>query len=320
VDWDAAVAALKDAGTVAVACHLHPDGDALGSLFGATVGLRKLGKEAFPTWSDAGSNGASGYRFLPGSDSVVRPAQLPDCDVFLALDCGAPDRLGEVLPKAEAAPVLINVDHHPGNPNFGTHNIVVTTASSTAELVAGLLEDCGLVMDREVATCLYTGIVTDTGRFQYSNTTPDTLRLAADLLAFDVPAPEIAVEVFESTPFGFLKLAGRVLDRAELFAEERFVYSFVSLEDLESHGVRIEETDQLIDLIRSTRDADIAALFKQQPEGNWKVSLRSKAPAMVGWLARARGGGGHELAAGFTTDNIATTVAGMLDDLRKGPS
>ncbi|HJR44114.1 MAG TPA: bifunctional oligoribonuclease/PAP phosphatase NrnA [Actinomycetota bacterium] len=313
-DWDAAVQALKNASSVDVACHLNPDGDALGSLLGAALGLKQLGLSVRASWSSELVQLPDSYAFLPGADLLVLPAELGGSDAFLALDCGAGHRLGSIEKTAQASPCLINVDHHPGNDDFGRLNIVVTTASSTAEIVTRLLQDLGVTIDKQIATCLYVGVVTDTGRFQYSNSTPDTLRLAADLLSLGVDAPFIAQEVYESSPFGFLKLVGRVLDRAVLHDEQRFVYSWIRLADLEETGVAADETDGLIDLIRSTRAADVAAMFKEQRDGAWRVSLRSKGPS-VGELARARGGGGHELAAGFTTQDMATAAADLVQAL-----
>jgi phosphoesterase RecJ-like protein len=177
------------------------------------------------------------------------------------------------------------------------------------------LQDLHISFDRDIATCLYTGVVTDTGRFQYSNTTPDTLRLAADLLAYDVPATQIAQDVFESSPFGYLKVVGRVLERAELFEEERFVYSYVTTADLSDSGIKVEETDNLVDLVRATIAADVAALFKEQSDGTWRVSLRSKGPISVGAIARAHGGGGHELAAGATVAEVGAAVAAIRAEI-----
>ncbi len=314
-DWDGAVAALRDADDIAIACHVNPDGDALGSLFAASLGLRQLGKKTYPTWGAAPAAIPFSYQFLPGVDTVVQPGDLPDTDTFLAVDCGAADRLGDLEARARKSSTLINVDHHPGNDDFGTHNIVVTHVSSTAELVTRMLQDLNVEIDTDIATCLYTGLVTDTGRFQYANSSPDTLRLAADLLALGVPATEIATEVFESSPFGYLKLVGRVLDRAVLFEDVRFVYSWLTLADLAETGVAPDETDKLIDAVRSTRAADVAALFKEQSDGRYRVSLRSKGPS-VGAIARTRAGGGHELAAGFTADDVEQTVIELREELK----
>ena len=313
-DWDATVAALKSADEIVVACHVNPDGDALGSLLASSLGLQKLGKKTWATFGSSNVRLPFSYRFLPGGDSLISPVDVPAASVFLAVDCGAADRLGELEDIAKGAECLINVDHHPGNDDFGHLNVVVTSASSTAELVAYLLIDAGVELDREIATCLYTGVVTDTGRFQYSNSRPETLRVAADLLAYEVPHTDIATEVFESSPFGYLKLVGRMLERAALFEKEQFVFSWITQADLAFFEVDMEETEKLIDLLRATRDARVAAMFKEQADGKYRVSLRSRGPS-VGEIARSQGGGGHELAAGFTTTNVEKGVAIIRDAL-----
>lgn len=313
--WDDAVDALKNAAEVAIACHVNPDGDAVGSLLAASLGLQKLGKKTYASWGTNPLQPLASFGFLVGIDAIMQPDEVPETDTFLALDCGAGDRLGELEPLARKARTLINVDHHPGNDDFGTINIVVPTASSTAELVTGLLLDAGIELDRDIATCLYTGIVTDTGRFSYANSTPDTLRLAADLLAYGVSAPDIALEVFESAPFGYLKLVGHVLERAALVEDARLVHSWITQADLKETGVAPDETDRLVDMIRGTRAVDVAALFKQQPDGKWRVSLRSKGPGIADF-ARRHGGGGHELAAGFTADDRDAAVEELVEELK----
>ncbi|MFP5352258.1 MAG: DHH family phosphoesterase [Actinomycetota bacterium] len=315
-DWDVAVAALKEAPVVNLACHVNPDGDALGALLAMALGLKQLGKDVYPSWGAPKVDVPPSYAFLPGADLLVEPGDLPSERLFVALDCGAAHRLGSLEKRAKAAAVSVNIDHHPGNDAFATYNIVVTTVSSTAEIVTRVLQDLGVEIDEDIATCLYVGILTDTGRFQYSNSTPDTLRLAADLLSKGVQAPLIAQEVYESAPFGFLKLVGRVLDRAVLDEENRFVYSWFKRSDLEETEVAGDETDGLIDMVRSTRAADVAAMFKEQADGSWRVSLRSKGPS-VGELARSRGGGGHELAAGFTATDVDTTAKSLIAELSK---
>lgn len=309
-DWDAAVRALASAESIALATHVNPDGDALGSLLGAALSLGRSRAKVFPSLGH-GVEVPPAYGFMPGLDLLVAPDQMPPDATFLALDCGAGDRLGDLEAAARKAPLAINVDHHPGNDNFGDINIVVPDASSTAELVTWLLRDAQAPFDVDVATCLYIGIVTDTGRFSYTNTRPETLRLAADLLEYEVPATTISQEVFESSPFGYLKLVGRVLERAQLFEEEGFVYSWVESADLVDTGVGMDETEKLIDAVRSTRAADVAAIFKEMPDGRYRVSLRSKGGHSVGAIARTHGGGGHDLAAGFTADDMAPAVTAI---------
>jgi bifunctional oligoribonuclease and PAP phosphatase NrnA len=241
-DWDRIVEVLAASSKISLGAHVTPDGDALGALLGMSLGLRKLDKKTWATWGTSPVQIPYAYEFLPGSDALVDPSELPDdAELFVALDCGSLDRLGDAEDFARRASTLVNIDHHPGNTDFGHLNLVVTEASSTAELVTYLLLDLGVELDRDIATCLYTGVVTDTGRFQYTNSTPDTLRLAADLLGYGVPAPEIAREVFESSPFSYLKLVGRVLDRAQLEGEARFVYSWIDQMDLAEAGISMSE-------------------------------------------------------------------------------
>ena len=314
-DWRAGVRALSEAREISLACHVNPDGDALGSLLAASLGLSKLGKTTHPTWGSEPVIVPPSYRFLPGVDSIAQPQDVPESEVFVALDCGAANRLGVLEQRARNSKMVINIDHHAGNDCFGTLNLVSVSASSTAELVMRLLLDLEVELDRDIATCLYTGVVTDTGRFQYGNSNPATLRMAAELLALEVPAPSIALEVFESNAFTYMKLLGRVLERATLVADKRFVYSWITREDLETAGIGMDETDKLIDTLRSTRDADVAAMFKEQGDGTYRVSLRSKGPISVGAIARAHGGGGHELAAGYTAPDVATAVDQILKEL-----
>ena len=315
-DWDVAAGALREARTVALATHVNPDGDALGSLFGAGLALRAAGAQVACSFAHEPAEVPAAYGFLPGRELLVQPGELPEAELFMALDCGSGDRLGTLEERARRAAVSINVDHHPGNDSFATFNLVAPQASSTAELVTDLLTDAGFALDRDIATCLYTGIVTDTGAFQYASATPDTLRLAADLREYGVPHDTIAQEVFESSPFGYLKLVGHVLERAQLHERERFVYSWVTRRDLQETGVRMDETDKLIDLIRATRDADVAAIFKEQGDGRFRVSLRSKGRVSVGAIARANGGGGHDRAAGFTVPSVEEGVVALLAALR----
>lgn len=312
--FDRAADMLKSSKTITIACHVNPDGDALGSVLAAALGLKKMGKAVAATW-DGGPDVPPGYEFLPGLDLLVSADEAPGSDVFLALDCGAIGRLGSLETHVRDTERTINIDHHPGNDFFATENVVVTEASSTAELVAELLAVLEVELDRDIAVALYTGVYTDTGSFQYANTSKSALRLAADLLDHGVSPAEIAQEVHQTAPFAFLRVAARVLGRARLHKEERFVHSRLLRSDLRDSGVQVEETDKLIDLLRSTRDADVAAMFKEQGDGSFRVSLRSKGVS-VGAIARSQGGGGHDLAAGFTTEDVDEALRSILEQLR----
>jgi bifunctional oligoribonuclease and PAP phosphatase NrnA len=316
-DWEEVVKAVGRSTEVSVACHVNPDGDALGSLLGTTLALRKAGKRAHASWGTDPLEVPEGYAFLPGAASIIQPRDVPPAETFLALDCGAEDRLGELQDVARRSDMVINIDHHPGNDNFGTLNVVVPSVSSTAELIAALIADVGIEVDGDIATCLYTGVVTDTGRFSYANTSPDALRLAADLVGRGVSPTLVASELWESSSFDYLKLLGRMLERATLCDEAGFVYSWITLDDLAATRVPIDSTEGLIDTLRSTRSADVAVMLKQQAGGTYRVSLRSKGPRSVGAIARAHGGGGHELAAGFTADDVQAAVEDIRRELTK---
>jgi phosphoesterase RecJ-like protein len=162
------------------------------------------------------------------------------------------------------------------------------------------------------AACLYAGIVTDTGRFQYEATTPDTLRLAADLREVGFDHAALARALFEDNSLGFLKALGTALDRVALDEEAGLVWTYLTQEDLQRTGIPMGETDDLIDVIRTVREADAAAVIKQQRDGTWKVSLRSKGGHDVGSVAAVFGGGGHRLAAGYTSAETLEGTAGKL--------
>jgi phosphoesterase RecJ-like protein len=184
-----------------------------------------------------------------------------------------------------------------------------------------LLRRLDLPLDTEIATALYTGLVTDTGRFQYQATSPETHYLAAELLAAGVRQYEVAKAVFETNDIAYLRLVADALGRIAQVPEASLVWTRVDLADLAAHGVDMDETEGLIDLVRTDGSSDVAAVLKQQPEGGYKVSLRSKGATDVGQLATRLGGGGHKYAAGYSTDLDADkAVAALVAALNGAPS
>ncbi len=201
---------------------------------------------------------------------------------------------------AAGAGALVVLDHHASNPGFGTVDLIDGDAAATAEVVYRLLNVLGWEVDAVIAECLLTGLVTDTGRFQYSNTTPATLELAAALVDAGARPERISRHVYEESPYGFLLAAGRVLGRSVLEPDLKLVWSILTKEDLETCGIGMEDTDPLIDIIRVAQESDVAALIKELDGGRIKVSMRSRGRVDVGAIAVALGGGGHHNAAGFT--------------------
>lgn len=304
---DKAARAIDEASQIALACHVGPDGDALGSMLGLGLAASDHGKKVVASFGSP-HEVPSSLSFLPTS-LIVPPADFPDTpEVMVVLDAGSADRLGDLAPNGERAGTLIVLDHHATNEGFGDISIVDPKAAATGELVHDLLDVLGWELTPEIALCLHTALVTDTGRFQYSNTSPRTLRVAAELIAAGAKPDVIGRHVYEEAPFGYLKAAAVALTRAELDADLRVVSTIVTDEDLDEVGVTWSDTENLIDLLRMAVEADTAVLVKRHADGGVKVSMRSRGDTDVGGLAASFGGGGHRLAAGFTVDGDETEV------------
>jgi bifunctional oligoribonuclease and PAP phosphatase NrnA len=308
----AAAEIISGARSIAMACHIGPDGDALGSMLGLAVAARNRGVEVFPSFGEPFTV-PEAFRFLP-LDLLVKPSAVPtEPDVMVTFDAGSIDRLGVLAEPAGRARQLVVVDHHVSNTGFGTVNLIDPHAAATAEIVYLLMVEMGWDLDPVAATCLHVGMVTDTGRFQYSNTTPTTLEVASKLVAAGARPEVIGQHVYEEVPFGYLGVAGLVLQRAVLEPERRLVWSVLTAADMERHGIGLDDTDPLIDAIRVARESDVAMLLKDLGADRVKVSLRSRGRADVGAIAVALGGGGHHNAAGF---NFAGSVEAALAAVR----
>lgn len=299
-DLERAGRILADADELVMACHIGPDGDALGSMLAVAHAATVAGKRVLPSFGPPFEVVPS-YGFLP-IGLLVAPSQIPDRPkVMVTFDSGNIERLGELGRPAEQAECLIVVDHHgAGSGGFGHINLIDPAAAATAEIAFLLITAAGWKVDDQVATCLLTGLVTDTGRFQYSNTTPATLTLAAELVAAGARPEEIGQHIYEETPFGYLQVAGQVMERAQLDRNRGLVWSVLYQADLEAAGISLADSDPLIDLIRLPIEAGTALLLKEHGPETFKGSLRSRGKADVGRVAQALGGGGHRNAAGFT--------------------
>jgi phosphoesterase RecJ-like protein len=298
-DLDRAVAAIRDARTLALACHVGPDGDALGSMLAMHHLCRAQGRASIASWSEPFIV-APHYDYLPGLDIVTKPLDFPaEPDVMVTFDCGSIDRLGDLAPAARAARELIVLDHHRSNDRYGTINVVEPDAAATAVVVRELVRRLGWQLNRDAAICLYTGLVTDTGRFQYSNTTPEVFAMAEELSHFDLPIAQMTRQLFEESRFDYLQLVAACLGRSELDRDLRFVATWITEDDMRRYGVAIEETEGLIDLVRRAAEAEVSCVLKETPDGI-RVSLRAVSSADVGAVAQRFGGGGHRFAAGFT--------------------
>ena len=305
-----AVDAVRGAGQVALACHVNPDGDALGSMLALLHVLRAEGREvvaSFPTPFRV----APHYRDLPGLDLLTPPSEFPsEPEVMLTFDCGSLSRLGDLEPAAKGAHQLVVIDHHVSNHCYGSINLVEPAAAASGVVVQTLIDALELPLNRDAAVCLYAALICDTGRFQYETTTPAVFDLARRLTEFEVPVPELSRALFEEHRFSYLQLLGEALGNAELIREQRFVWTAVTQEMLVRHGVSIDEVEGLIDILRRAQEAEVTCVLKEEEDGSVRVSLRSLGGIDVRRVAEANGGGGHRFAAGFTSDlDVPTVVA-----------
>jgi phosphoesterase RecJ-like protein len=273
---------------------------------------RSQGKESVASWPEPFVV-APHYTYLPGLDSVTKPADFPDSPpVMVTFDCGSLDRLNELAEPAREAGELIVVDHHATNESYGSINLLDADAAASAVMVYRLAKRLGWALTRDVAICLYTGIVTDTGRFQYSNTSHEVLEMATELSRFDLPIADMSRQLFEEHRFAYLQLVAVALQRAELDTDRRFVATWITADDLECFGVEMDEAEGLIDIVRRTAEADVSCVLKESAEGT-KVSLRSVTDFDVTTIAMRFGGGGHRAAAGFTDPR---PIAEVLEAIR----
>jgi len=298
-----------------VVAHENPDGDALGSLLGMTLGLRALGKDAAMYLAgDAPLPGEYAFLDLEG---LVRelPSDMED-RVLLTVDCANERRIGESRAPVERAAAVIDVDHHHDNSRFGDVNMVVADASSTAEMVRDLLGELGVALTPEIAEALYVGVVTDTGRFQYSNTTPKALRLAAELVEAGADVHGIFRHVYETVQFAKLKLLARALERAQVLEGGRLVVTYLVKPDFGEVGAEEPYSEGIIDYLRSVEGSEMVALIREPPRDDGparRISLRSSHDEIdVSAIARERGGGGHRQAAGFSSDEPTADIIEFL--------
>jgi phosphoesterase RecJ-like protein len=319
--WAQAVEALRTTPDATLVCHVAPDGDALGSMLALARGLRSRGCDVTCTWGDEPWRPPASYEWLPDLDRAVPPAQVgTEPSVLVILDTASRDRLGVLGNLLDKAGTTVVIDHHAHNSGVGGVQLVDDRAAATAVITAELLRRLDLPLDPVTATLLYVGLVTDTGSFQHSVTTPAVHALAGRLLAAGVRPAEISQRLWGSRPFGFQRLLAGALSRVSLEPEavggHGLVWTWTSSADLATAGVNLDEAESVIDLVRTAREADVAVVLKQDDDGSYRVSTRSRGAVDVGVACASLGGGGHRMAAGFTSrDDVRTTMARLRDAL-----
>ncbi len=304
-DLQAIAAALREHDRFLVVTHENPDGDALGSLLAMTVALRQLGKDAL-MFLAGGAPLPREYEFMQ-LDGLLR--ELPDDigdRVLVAVDCAKADRIGADPAPIARAKLVLDIDHHHDNTRFGGFNLIVADASSTGEVLRDVFRELGVELTPEIAEPLYIALVTDTGRFQYTNTTPKTLRLAAELVEAGADAHGVFRQVYESVEFTRLKLRARAFERAQVLEGGRIVVTYLVRADFVELGAAEAYAEGIIDDLRAVEGSELAA-FIREPPGDARparrVSLRASIDELdVSAIARSFGGGGHPQAAGFSSE------------------
>lgn len=301
-----------------VVAHHNPDGDAVGSMLGLARALRAAGADVVLAHPDPEPVPSDLTFLLAGDESIARelPADLGE-RVLVAVDCASAERLWE-QPVHEGARLVVNVDHHQDNSRFGDLNLIEPSASSTAEMILGIVEQAGWPLTRDVAEPLYVGLVTDTGRFSYSNTGPRAHRVAATLIEAGADPAELSRRLYEDLPLDRLLLTGRALERARSLAGGRMLASVLTQEDFDAVGG--DDTEGIVEVMRAARGIQAAALVREAgPAGSYRVSLRASDPDVdVAAIAGEEGGGGHRAAAGFSTRRPPEDLLAWLES-RIGP-
>jgi phosphoesterase RecJ-like protein len=289
-----------------IGTHVNPEGDAMGSVLALGLVLKSLGKRAQILSQDPIPETLS---FLPGAEEILyqAPENVP-FDVAFALDCGSKARLGEEFSKVKKIGKIINIDHHISNSYFGDINLVDPTASSASEIIFDLLRNIPVTMSPAVAENIYTGILTDTGSFRYSNTSPKTFSVARSCLLAGVDPWKVADRVYESQPLPRLHLLPRVLATLEVDGGGRIPYVVVTRKMMEDSGASVALTEDLINFPRSLKGSEVALLFREISPEKYRVSLRSRGGVDVARIAEEFQGGGHPQAAGCTVEGSLSEV------------
>jgi phosphoesterase RecJ-like protein len=307
--------AIRDHDRFLVTTHENPDGDALGSLKAMTLALRELGKDA-SMYLFGEVPIPKEYEFMDFGGLVRGVNPDPSGRVVLALDAANERRLGPETTLLEKAPFVIDIDHHHDNTRYGDVNLIVGSASSTGEILRDVLRELGIELTPAIAEALYIAIVTDTGRFQYANTTSKALRLAAELVEAGADVHRVFQGIYENVAFAKLKLIARALENAQVFEGGRVIVSHLEREDFDAAGAEEPYSEGIIDFLRAVEGAEIAALIREPPTQNGptrRVSLRTTAEGIdVSEIARKSGGGGHQMAAGFSSESSVDEITGFI--------
>jgi len=303
---------IKEKSKILITAHVLPDGDSVGSVVGLGLALKSLDKEIYLVMED---KVPEMYRFLEGTEGILSPEDFtkqPELVIFL--DCGDISRAGDwIYPFIQAVP-LINIDHHISNEYFGTLNYVDPEAAATAEIIYLLLRECDLSLEKDSASALYTGLVMDTGSFQYQNTTPRTLKTAAALLDHGVDLSMIRENLHENKSMKNLKLISAAIDNLHLEAGGKIAWTYLDLATMKKYQAQSEHCEGIVNYPISLENVKIGLLFREMENGAVKVGLRCRSDYDVNRIALFFGGGGHQQAAGCSLNGpLDKAIKQVLD-------
>ena len=290
--------------------HVKPDGDTLGAALALGLALKRLGKRvAYFNQDPVPRN----LRFLPDAEYVSReiPTDFPPDTLYVFGDMSDPARAGEFLPAVDRANML-DIDHHLGNKHFGALNFVIPSECSTGTAVMRILREMGTPVDAKIATCILTTIMTDTGGFMHSNTSPGALELSAELMQAGADKEQITEEIFGNKRVVATRLLGRIIDAMQFAHDGKYCYSYVDEAMLAQTGADGEDTEDMVNVLRAQEGVEVAALFKSY-DGEIRVSLRSSGRVNVQAAAARLGGGGHFRASGLTLHSSLTEAFAAVD-------
>ena len=311
------IAAIGEARTIFITAHVGPDGDTLGSMLGFKFALEKARPHIQRIDCVISGKMPDAYRFLPGIKEILRMETantlLEQYDMAISVDCGSPDRLGLARPYFEGAKTSANIDHHISNDRFGKINVVETTAAASAEVAFDILKEMRIPLDANIATCLYTGIVTDTGGFKYGNTTAKVMETTAALISAGANPEYIFKQLYEEQPLCQVMLQADALLHTRFNADKTIGWAVVTRELLTQHGALDEHIDGLVESIRRIDSVLVAVVFKETESGITKISIRSDTHDIdVSAVMGVFGGGGHKMAAGCTMEFSITDAPDKL--------
>ena len=306
---------IKKAGKIVILTHESPDGDAVSSALSVKVALKKIGKEADVIIPQCPRD----FKFLPEANTIKEKSEITEYDLAISVDCSDLRRLVGSEEYFETAKKTIQIDHHSINAMFADLNYVDPVSPACCQILIGMFEYFGIEIDKELGTCILTGILTDTGGFQYSGVTPETFEFAAELLRKDVNISRICQKVLRNKSKAHCELTKLIYNRMEFFEDGKIVIAYIDLEDMKNANAEIGDDDGLVEIERDIEGVEVAVLLKQKEGTNgYKASLRSKENINVSDICFLLGGGGHPRAAGcFISGSLEQAKSRILSAIKQ---